>query len=752
MAELKDESPQAAEDLAKPKASTKENPVTDMMNDITDVDINLTETTLYRSAYAPDSFRAPYNADDLYRKAGNYTIYEKMAKDDQISVCLKLKKDVILGEGFNFVSGEDGQEDIIEDLERIFTDELEVPFLDLIEEMCDAYNVGFSLTEPTFKICDDGKLGLKSMKTRNPNTWLLHQDDHGNVSKYEQRTVQGDLDIPAKKLIHLVNNRKYQNPYGTSDLRVAYEAWFAKKQVIGFFAIFLEKTASSTPIAKYESSVPKPLVQKVFDIIKNLQTKTAMVIPKEFEVEFLESKNTGEAYTKAINLFNMFIGRALFTPDLLGFSGSETGGGSFSLGANQMAIWFMHIARRRATLEHLINKQLVRPCVIYNYGFQEKYPVFKFRPLDDSRAGDLAKIWLDAVKGKAFKPNDEEINHFRKLVKFPEGDVVQPDPPPPNPLMGQNPNDPNDPNVKQGEEQENPENLKDANGKDPKDQKEKKPTGKKEFKLGKFPVGDYHRKVNFKALQTKLNDYDQSVMAESAPVIKKIYADLFDQIERKRIVQTGNVSRLDSIKIKYLKELKQILKSNFMQLYKDAQTQASQELEKGHFAKPVLSDEFLEILEAEVYQFIGKFAYTITEKTKVELIAAIKDGKNLATVIDILDEDGKELSRVQLERFARTKHTEVMNKGRYEFFQKSDVVAAYQFSAILDDVTSDICSECDGKIFPADTTPIPPLHFNCRSTIVPITKYEDYAVSKEIGGMDPDKFLTENVGEGFSVQ
>ncbi len=39
------------------------------------------------------------------------------------------------------------------------------------------------------------------------------------------------------------------------------------------------------------------------------------------------------------------------------------------------------------------------------------------------KAVELAKVWLDAVKGKAYQPNPEEINHFRKLVKFPIGDV-----------------------------------------------------------------------------------------------------------------------------------------------------------------------------------------------------------------------------------------------------------------------------------------------------------------------------------------
>ena len=87
------------------------------------------------------------------------------------------------------------------------------------------------------------------------------------------------------------------------------------------------------PIAKYDKGVDKSKISEMFEIIKKFQAKTAIVIPKEFEVDFLESKSKGEAFTKGLNLFNMFIARSLFVPDLLGFSGSDSGsGGSQALG------------------------------------------------------------------------------------------------------------------------------------------------------------------------------------------------------------------------------------------------------------------------------------------------------------------------------------------------------------------------------------------------------------------------------------
>jgi uncharacterized protein with gpF-like domain len=51
-------------------------------------------------------------------------------------------------------------------------------------------------------------------------------------------------------------------------------------------------------------------------------------------------------------------------------------------------------------------------------------------------------------------------------------------------------------------------------------------------------------------------------------------------------------------------------------------------------------------------------------------------------------------------------------------------IEAYQYQAIMDDVTTDFCREHDGQIIRADDPDLqriqPPNHFNCRSVLVPI--------------------------------
>lgn len=671
-------------------------------NLIEDLYVGTAEQTYYQSGYVPESYDQPYNSDDLYKKTGDYSIYHDMANDDQVSICLNLKKDLVLGSGYSLVPKDDDQAEMCEELKEMIEDSCDMPFTDKLREILDAYDVGFSLTEKVFKQLDDGRLTLKSLLTRHPNSWLIYQDEKGNITKFEQKTTKNDIAVKPESLIHYVNNAKYQNPYGKSDLRAAYNAWFVKRQIVRYLGIFLESSAKPIPVGRYGTNAPAGTAQDILDILKKFQVKTALVLPKEVEVDFLEAKSNGEAYHKAINIFNMFIGRALFIPDLLGMSGSETSGGSLALGKEQMNVFFMHINRRRNTLEKLVQKHIIKPLVLWNYG-DVPIPEFKFNPLDDNQAMELGKVWLDAVKSKVYKPSEEDITHFKNLVKFPDSGEVEFFEEPTQEVS----------QIKQDKTQDDEmDNKTETEVESPKNGEDKAPEKEFAAKVYDFPSGDYHKKVDFKAIETKLNDYDQSVANELEPVTKKIFSDLYEQLRKKNIINNQDISKVDSITLKYKGELKKILKQSFMGIYKDGQVQAAKELNKSDFALPTTSDEFLDILEQETFKYIGDYEYTILKKTKEQLIAAIKDGQPLSTVIDVLDTDGKKLSEVSLERFARTKHTEVLNRGRHEYFQSSGVVSGYQYSAILDDRTSDICRGLHGKKFKVGTEPIPPMHFN----------------------------------------
>jgi len=67
-----------------------------------------------------------------------------------------------------------------------------------------------------------------------------------------------------------------------------------------------------------------------------------------------------------------------------------------------------------------------------------------------------------------------------------------------------------------------------------------------------------------------------------------------------------------------------------------------------------------------------------------------------------------------------------------------DVTKKYRYVATLDSRTSAICRSLDGKEYVYGKGPQPPVHFNCRSTTIPIVDY------RALGLRPPE----EVIGEG----
>lgn len=726
--------------------------------------IGTTEKTEQVSSYVEDTFYKPYNPDDLYQKVGDHSIYEEMMRDDQVNVCIQLKKDLIIGGGWDIVVEDDDQQEQA-DMAYVALEEHPEEALDqyLDTYLNNAFGYGFALAEKLFQRDRNGMLSLKSLKTRHPDSWLIHTDDAGNVEKYEQRQSKSAIMIEPKAIMRYTPTESTVGPYGLSDLRKVYSAYFVKRHITRFYSIFLEKNASPIPVARYDMNLPDTKVTTLHNIIKNFQTKTAMTIPKEIEVEFLEANGQGDAYIKGINMFNMFIGRGLFIPDLLGFTGEGSArGGSQALGREQVEIFLKHIAKRRRVIERLINRHIVQPILIHNYGFMEKYPKFQFRPMTEEDTREYAKIFIEAVKGKFYRPTEEEVNHLRGLLKFPEGDVeligsgaagggtpplMGPDG---NPLPPNNPNQPPDPPENPSNEDDEELEIDDM-GKKKSMERENYALDEKPIPLEKRPFfDDTMPEKDARDLDAQLNSSIAGAMANAKPIIEEIFDDLQAQLEKKKVTQKP--ANVDKLKLKHLGKLQRALKKNLLDGYKKHMELALSQLIKTDFTLPLPNDEFLLLLEQETFQYVGDWEYEMTKEARLAAQQAIRDGAPISSVIDFVGEDTKKKGLISLERFSRTKHTEVMNRARVAVYEESPVVDAYRYSAVMDGRTTAICSGLHGKVFKKGEQPVPPLHFNCRSTLVPLTIYQDKKIDETVGRTPMNEFIEKNKGKGFSTQ
>ena len=88
--------------------------------------------------------------------------------------------------------------------------------------------------------------------------------------------------------------------------------------------------------------------------------------------------------------------------------------------------------------------------------------------------------------------------------------------------------------------------------------------------------------------------------------------------------------------------------------------------------------------------------------------------------------EGMLLSNKQIQTVVRTTVNQVQNAASQAVYAANkDITGRYQYVATLDARTSSICQRLDGQLFRYDQGPVPPQHFNCRSTTVPVIDDDD---------------------------
>jgi len=107
-----------------------------------------------------------------------------------------------------------------------------------------------------------------------------------------------------------------------------------------------------------------------------------------------------------------------------------------------------------------------------------------------------------------------------------------------------------------------------------------------------------------------------------------------------------------------------------------------------------------------------------------------------------------------LDTLSRTSLLEAMNEARYCEFNDAEVggfVAALLCSAILDDLTTEICQALNGGTWAEDSDVWdqyrPPNHFNCRSVLIPITELDGWD-----GQESPTPTVQPQAGFGGTLQ
>lgn len=163
-------------------------------------------------------------------------------------------------------------------------------------------------------------------------------------------------------------------------------------------------------------------------------------------------------------------------------------------------------------------------------------------------------------------------------------------------------------------------------------------------------------------------------------------------------------------------------------------------------------------MKDKAFWIAGLMKDSLTKKVQSILVAAIKNGEPIDETVKkirgawlpykgdpTVTKDEKQLEKYRLKTIVRTNTIDAYNTGRLSKFRDPDMslfIQAVRYSAVMDEVTTPICSELDGLLFrpedPMLDRVVPPNHYNCRSLLVPVmvgktVRSEDFATRESVG-------------------
>lgn len=170
-----------------------------------------------------------------------------------------------------------------------------------------------------------------------------------------------------------------------------------------------------------------------------------------------------------------------------------------------------------------------------------------------------------------------------------------------------------------------------------------------------------------------------------------------------------------------------------------------------------LQDVAKEYLKAKGYTLAGDISAATQKTIRNILMEGVKVSKTAAetkqAIYKALEADGMlteeavmealgtttaKSSNARIETAIRTTSFEAINEARYQLFSDPALdgfVEALEYSAVLDDRTTEICSQLNGETYGIDSdvwsTFRPPNHFNCRSILVPVTTRDTWTEGQE---------------------
>lgn len=121
----------------------------------------------------------------------------------------------------------------------------------------------------------------------------------------------------------------------------------------------------------------------------------------------------------------------------------------------------------------------------------------------------------------------------------------------------------------------------------------------------------------------------------------------------------------------------------------------------------------------------------VRERKRIEAVIrkGVAEGSSMEDIANLIRKSSVyDISKYQARGLVVTAVTSIQTHVDHDIYKaNASALVGWQYVAVLDSRTTPLCAHRDGTVYPvSDTVHLPPAHFNCRSTTVPVFKsWED---------------------------
>lgn len=339
--------------------------------------------------YDPSKLRGPKGLE-FFRKMVDTEPHIKAALQQKVEALLALRWDI------EPATADPKHVEQAAFMRWMLADYIRGQFENDVREMLDALVTGFSVQEKVFSVVERGrwkdKIALKTLKSKDPENFTFDLDEFDNIKDDGVLfSASGQAQrLPRDKFVIFSYNSRYENPYGKSDLRAAYRAYWIKETAWRLRAVYMERFAGNFLKLKYNKG-DATAETKAKQVLKNIMQETGFAIPSNMDLEVLQMAVASETeYARAIEASNKEILIGVLGVTLTVDEGDKTGARAMGQVHKQVADLFVQALAHR--VQAAIKEQIVKPMIDLNFPDADEYPRFLFESMIPLTTADIKNL------------------------------------------------------------------------------------------------------------------------------------------------------------------------------------------------------------------------------------------------------------------------------------------------------------------------------------------------------------------------